>query len=246
MSKKEHIQTNLFEINSDAIPDISSLFAEETKPEKKEKKQSGGGDNDMTPLEIQEVTTTVRVKKTINRHRMRRILSEANLEKQLPWHFNAGETYHCISWGDVDSLTYMRSIVKQQRIKYALISTWCMAMEDVNEIDEWLSRGYAERVDLYCGEIFRGTYAAEYEAAVELEKKHGGRLCIFRNHSKVMVLIGERFDAVIESSANVNTNPRTEQTVITIDSELAKWYKDIFDGIISFDRTFDDVKPYED
>lgn len=245
MSKKEHIQTNLFEINSDAIPDISSLFAEETKPEKKEKKQSGG-DNDMTPLEIQEVTTTVRVKKTINRHRMRRILSEANLEKQLPWHFNAGETYHCISWGDVDSLTYMRSIVKQQRIKYALISTWCMAMEDVNEIDEWLSRGYAERVDLYCGEIFRGTYAAEYEAAVELEKKHGGRLCIFRNHSKVMVLIGERFDAVIESSANVNTNPRTEQTVITIDSELAKWYKDIFDGIISFDRTFDDVKPYED
>lgn len=42
MSKKEHIQTNLFEINSDAIPDISSLFAEETKPEKKEKKQSGG------------------------------------------------------------------------------------------------------------------------------------------------------------------------------------------------------------
>lgn len=245
MSKKEHIQTNLFEINSDAIPDISSLFAEETKPEKKEKKQSGVG-NDMTPLEIQEVTTTVRVKKTINRHRMRRILSEANLEKQLPWHFNAGETYHCISWGDVDSLTYMRSIVKQQRIKYALISTWCMAMEDVNEIDEWLSRGYAERVDLYCGEIFRGTYAAEYEAAVELEKKHGGRLCIFRNHSKVMVLIGERFDAVIESSANVNTNPRTEQTVITIDSELAKWYKDIFDGIISFDRTFDDVKPYED
>lgn len=244
MSKKEHIQTNLFEINSDAIPDISSLFAEETKPEKKEKKQSGGG-NDMTPLEIQEVTTTVRVKKTINRHRMRRILSEANLEKQLPWHFNAGETYHCISWGDVDSLTYMRSIVKQQRIKYALISTWCMAMEDINEIDEWLSRGYAERVDLYCGEIFRGTYAAEYEAAVELEKKHGGRLCIFRNHSKVMVLIGERFDAVIESSANVNTNPRTEQTVITIDSELAKWYKDIFDGVISFDRTFDDVKPYD-
>lgn len=245
MSKKEHIQTNLFEINSDAIPDISSLFAEETKPEKKEKKQSGG-DNDMTPLEIQEVTTTVRVKKTINRHRMRRILSEANLEKQLPWHFNAGETYHCISWGDVDSLTYMRSIVKQQRIKYALISTWCMAMEDLKEMDEWISRGYVDRIDLYCGEIFRGTYGAEYEAAIELEKKHGGRLCIFRNHSKVMVLIGERFDAVIESSANVNTNPRTEQTVITIDSELAKWYKDIFDGIISFDRTFDDVKPYED
>ena len=78
-----------------------------------------------------------------------------------------------------------------------------------------------------------------------LEKKYGGRLCIFRNHSKIMVLLGDRFDAVIESSANVNTNPRTEQTVITTDTELAHWYKEIFDGIISFDRSFDEVQPYD-
>jgi hypothetical protein len=50
---------------------------------------------------------------------------------------------------------------------------------------------------------------------------------------------------VIESSANVNTNPRSEQTVITVDSELANWYKEIFDGVKSFERNFDEVKPYE-
>ena len=100
-------------------------------------------------------------------------------------------------------------------------------------------------MDFYCGEIFRGSYTAEYEAVVALEKKYGGRLCIFRNHSKIMVLLGDRFDAVIESSANVNTNPRTEQTVITTDTELAHWYKEIFDGIISFDRSFDEVQPYD-
>ena len=66
---------------------------------------------------------------------------------------------------------------------------------------------------------------------------------MFRNHAKVMILLGERFDAVIESSANVNTNPRTEQTVITVDSELARWYKEFFDGIKSFERNFDDVEP---
>lgn len=247
--EKKNTQTSLFEINTDAIPDISSIFGDPQKaePEAQTRKNgAGGGGNDQTPLEVQELTTTVRVKKTISRHRMRRILSEANLEKELPWHFNVGETYHCLSWGDVDSLTYFRVIVKQQHIKYALISTWCMAMEDLKEMDEWISRGYVDRIDLYCGEIFRGTYGAEYEAAIELEKKHGGRLCIFRNHSKIMVLLGERFDAVIESSANVNTNPRTEQSVITIDSDLAAWYKEIFDGVISFDRTFDDVKPYSE
>ena len=242
---KKSIQTNLFEINTAAIPDMASLFGEEEKPETVLKDENSEAEGpDQTPLEKQEFNT-VRVKKTINRHKMRRILSEANLEKELPWHFSEGDTFHCLSWGDVDSLTYFRAVVKQQHIKYALISTWCMAMEDLREMDDWISRGYVDRIDLYCGEIFRGTYGAEYEAAIELEKKHGGRLCIFRNHSKVMVLIGDRFDAVIESSANVNTNPRTEQTVISIDGELARWYKDIFDGVISFDRTFDSVKPYD-
>lgn len=66
-----------------------------------------------------------------------------------------------------------------------------------------------------------------------------------RNHSKVMVLFGEKFDAVIESSANVNTNPRIENTVITVDSELALWYKNFFDGIKSFERNFDDIKPFD-
>lgn len=202
-------------------------------------------DTDLTPLQKQELNNSVKVKKTISRQKMRRILSENNPEKELPWHFEQGVTYHCMSWGDVDSLTYFRAVVKQQHIKYALISTWCMAMEDCREIEAWLRNRYIDRIDFYCGEIFRGSYTAEYETLVAIEKEFGGRLCIFRNHSKIMVLLGDRFDCVIESSANVNTNPRTEQSVITVDTELARWYKEIFDGIISFDRSFDEVKPYD-
>ncbi len=202
-------------------------------------------EDDMTPLQLQELNNSVKVKKTISRQKMRRVLSEVNLEKALPWHFEEGAAYHCVSWGDVDSLTYFRAVVKQQHVRYAFISTWCMAMEDIREIEAWLRAGYIDRIDFYCGEIFRGSYTAEYDAVVQLEREFGGRLCIFRNHSKIMVLLGDRFDAVIESSANVNTNPRTEQTIVTIDSELARWYKEIFDGIISFDRSFDEVEAYE-
>ena len=142
---KKSIQTNLFEINTAAIPDMASLFGEEEKPETVLKDENSEAEGpDQTPLEKQEFNT-VRVKKTINRHKMRRILSEANLEKELPWHFSEGDTFHCLSWGDVDSLTYFRAVVKQQHIKYALISTWCMAMEDLREMDDWISRGYVDR-----------------------------------------------------------------------------------------------------
>ena len=69
----------------------------------------------------------VKVKKTMTIHQARRINSELALEQSLPWHFEPGVTYHCISFGDVDSLTYFRVILKQQKFRYAVISTWCMA-----------------------------------------------------------------------------------------------------------------------
>ena len=187
---------------------------------------------------------SVQVKATENKQQMRRIRSELALEKELPWHFEQGVSYHCISFGDVDALTYMRVIVKQQKIRYALISSWCIASEDIREVRGWLERGYIERVDWYVGEIFKASYFKQYQELQDLCNTLGGRVAICRNHSKVMVLIGEQFDALIESSANVNTNPRIENTVITIDTELAHWYKEFFDGIISFERNFDNVKPW--
>lgn len=186
----------------------------------------------------------IKVKKTMTPHQARRINSELALEKSLPWHFEPGVAYHCISFGDVDSLTFLRVIVKQQHIRYAILSTWCMAAEDIKEIDTWLEAGYIDRIDFFCGEIFRGTYTKEYNAMKDLCRRHGCKMSIFRNHSKVMVVYGEKFNAVIESSANVNTNPRTEQTCITLDDDLCDFYLEFFNGIISFEREFDHVEKW--
>ena len=216
----------------DLASDLSCLFPNSEVAESKPDEELNAG-------------KSVQVMKTENRHAMRRVHSELALEKELPWHFEQGVSYHCISFGDVDSLTYMRVIVKQQRIKYALLSTWCMASEDIAEIRSWIERGYIGRVDFYVGEIFKASYYRQYEELQDLCKTLGGRVAICRNHSKVMVLIGEKWDAVIETSANVNTNPRIENAVITTDSQLAHWYKDFFDGIKSFERNFDNVTAWQ-
>lgn len=68
---------------------------------------------------------------------------------------------------------------------------------------------------------------------------------MFRNHSKVAVLLGPRFDCVVTSSANINTNPRTENTVITCDRDVALWYKDYFDGIHPFNGSPEGWEPYQ-
>ena len=46
---------------------------------------------------------------------------------------------------------------------------------------------------------------------------------------------GPKFAFGIQTSANINTNPRTENGCITIDRELYEFYKAYFDGIKSFE-----------
>lgn len=184
-------------------------------------------------------------KTTDARHHARRFASEMAIEETLPWEFAPGDCYHIISGGDIDALTYLRLIARQQTINYCTISTWCMDKADVDELEHLLNTGRVKRIDFYVGEIFKGTYSDVWIKLIDMLDRHGGRAAIFRNHSKVMAGFGDQFDFAIESSANINTNPSTENTVITIDPVLAKFYKDFFDGIKSFDNTFPDWKPYE-
>lgn len=177
------------------------------------------------------------------RNVQRKIASEKALEDSLNWHFNEGDSYHCFSFGDVDSFSFFKHILKQQKIEYAALSSWCMAGEDVLDLMKWHEQGYIKRVDFFLGEIFQGSYPEVYDLVVDFVKKCNGRLVIFRNHSKVMIIKGEKFDCLIESSANINTNPRSENTVITVDKDLVNEYIELFSKITPFNRNYG-AEPY--
>lgn len=192
-----------------------------------------------------ERTRTVSVFKTMTPTRKLKLLSEAALDEALDWHLEYGMAYHCVSFGDVDSLTYLRHVLRQEKLEYLMVSTWCMAMEDAQEIAVWVERGMIGRIDFYVGEIFKNGYRGVRDVIEKIARSTGGRVARFRNHSKVMAGFGEHFGFTIESSANINTNPRTEQTVVTVDDGLALFYKEFFDGINSFDAGFESWTPYQ-
>ena len=185
-----------------------------------------------------EAQKAVSVHRGGKRQLTRKAASEAALESQLNWHFVPGDCYHCFSFGDVDAMTYFKHVLKQQRVDYLALSTWCMAGEDVRDLAEWHRRGFVGRVDFFLGEIFKGSYPEVYELVKSFIAECGGRMVIFRNHSKVMAIKGKRFDCLIESSANINTNPRAENTVLTVDSELVDHYIRLFCDITPFNKDF--------
>ena len=188
-------------------------------------------------------THTVRGKLIFDR---RRFMAENALLNSAPWHFARNSIYHVISGGDCDSLTFLRHVVRQQPLDFCLVSSWCYGVEDVSEMGDWQRRGLIRRFDFYCGEIAKASYAMCADELGAIARAGGGRLGVFRNHSKVMVFYGRDFDGAILSSANVNTNPRTEQTVIDTHRETADFYKAFFDEIHPFNADqFKEFKPYE-
>lgn len=210
--------------------------APETKPKEKAKKKK---ESDLPDA-------PAAFNRGVERHFMKRFKSEAAIAESLDWHFEDGCSYHCISHGNVDSLSYLMHVLRQEKLKYCIVSTWCMAMTDAELFHKRISDGLIGRVDFYCGEIFTGSYGPIYQYILEECLTKNARCAIARNHSKVIVCFGERFDCVIESSANLDTNPRIEQTTITVSTELARFYKEFFDGITPFNREVcGGFSPYE-
>lgn len=165
----------------------------------------------------------------------RRCFSEIRLLEEIGLTLKENHSYHFITGGDIDSLSYLKLILLHQDLDYCLASTWCMAADDILHFDEWLENGKIKKLDMYVGEIFPNSYKLEYQKLKEIFEKHKcGRIAVFKNHSKIYAGIGNKFAFGIETSANINTNPRTENGCITISAEIYHFYKDYFDGIKSF------------
>lgn len=176
----------------------------------------------------------------------RRAAGEERLAQLLPADIADGDAWHVMSSGDVDSMSFVAHLMQHVgAMDYVAFSTWCMAVDDVLRLGRWIDTGQIGRLDAYVGEIFPGSYAREHKALCETVRKCGGRVAVFRNHSKVFLLRSGQRAWVVESSANINTNPRTENTVITADLGLFLHHKGYFDDIRSFARDFDDWTPWE-
>jgi len=179
-----------------------------------------------------------RALRVVQRIQARRAKGEKALADILPERIAEGESWHVISHGDVDALSYLAHALKSMPMDYVAISTWCIAKADLDQIEKWLDAGTIDQFELYAGEIFPNQYGDEYEQMLKMVKTYDCRLVIAKNHSKVTLAANEAegYYLAIESSANVNTNPRIEQTAVHASRDLFNFYREFFSGLRSIDR----------
>ena len=71
-----------------------------------------------------------------NKYLYRRAFSETQLLDVVDFDYKMGHSYHFITGGDVDSLSFLKTVLRQQDLDYLLFSTWYMAAEDILQIEE--------------------------------------------------------------------------------------------------------------
>lgn len=173
-----------------------------------------------------------------HRIEVRRAKTTAVLFDILPATLEDGVSYHVISHGDVDALSYLIHIMRGGlTLDSLLISTWCMAEPDVDWLRAQCEAWRIGRIDFVLGEIFPASYPDEYDAITKMELAEMATMKIARNHAKIMAGCHAESGLyfAIESSSNVNTNPRIEQTAIHVSRELHDFYREFYAGVKSID-----------
>ena len=76
------------------------------------------------------------------RYEYRRAFSEVKLLEAMQYvKLQDHTTYNFITAGDVDSLSYLKVVLNQHDLDYCLLSTWCMAAEDILQVRQWYEQG---------------------------------------------------------------------------------------------------------
>jgi hypothetical protein len=82
----------------------------------------------------------------------RRAFSEVKMLEAMKYvKLTEGMTYNFITAGDVDSLSYLKVVLNQHSLDYLLLTTWCMAAEDILQIQEWYKGGAHQALRHVCG-----------------------------------------------------------------------------------------------
>lgn len=159
------------------------------------------------------------------RHYFRKASTPEKLQEEIKtWPFRDGDCYHVETIANVDSYTWIKIMAGLQKTKYMAISTWVLFGEAVQWLMDAQSVGRIGRIDFFIGDNIQVRQPDAYKVMKRLLPNCGGRLVIFKNHSKVIAIEGEKFDCVIESSANINATliPHFENTCVTVGRELLR------------------------
>lgn len=145
-----------------------------------------------------------------------------------------GHSYHIISGGNVDLIAHVRWLLLHYTVEDMFLSCWAISVTDILLLKRWHEERKVAHISIIVGDIYPSNYSKEWRKLCEMyddgmiERLHTSAI-----HSKLILLKTTEGCVVVESSANCNMNPRIEQSVVTLNDDLYRFYLDYFDELFT-------------
>ncbi len=158
--------------------------------------------------------------------------------------FDEETSIHALTKGQFslyDVLTAITEIIGPASLD---ISTWTASKTDVGVVCDWLGEGRILSSRWLVDLTFQRRTP---EVATQIRRLFGDdAIRVAQNHAKLAVLTNDRWSVIVQTSMNLNFNPRFESFTAANDPELSKFYRDIFDEVWKRQsRKLASAKPWE-
>jgi hypothetical protein len=161
--------------------------------------------------------------------RVRKVISRTGTAAKVIGRLEPGVRVTGLTAGQFSAIDAMEHMVDELGPAAVRVSTWTTGIYDVKRARDIRTRGRITDIRML---LDRGTFEKSPKYAGPLIEVLG--VDAFRCvsvHAKVIIVSGERGNAVMRSSMNLNKNLRTEQFDIDVDDEVAGLYVDWFDAL---------------
>lgn len=171
------------------------------------------------------------------------VKSAKDLEKLVP-KLPQNECYKFISSsGHFSSISFVKMVGKHSKINELFASTLCVGLKEIAEMDRMKKDGQLENARFVVGKIMESyarnsTRSRLYTGFAEICDKHGWGVAIVNNHSRIILMDTNEGKFVLETSSNLNENPKIEQFSFEKDAELYDFYYGILNTL--FERGVED------
>ncbi len=178
-----------------------------------------------------------RAMKMAARLEVRRITREQALADIVPNPPKPNQSIHVVSGAKFDFWSWIPQMVNWMggKANQFYCSTWTLSRPNAVEMLARWDAGDFNEVAFLTGLYFKRRESAVYAYLLEGIKQRGGRYKATPNHAKVLLLNDPKQNIwlVVEGSANLTSNPRFEQYVITNSRELWEFHQEWMEEVLA-------------
>ena len=149
------------------------------------------------------------------------------------------EVFKLITSGGFSSIGFIKVIADATVINNLFVSTLRIGKKHLAVLDNLYKQKRLKNASFVIGSIMKNDSAkgkgyGYYDCLEDVCKKNGWEISVMNNHSKILLFDTDIGKYVIETSSNLNENPKIEQFSFEKNSELYEFYLSLFEEVIKW------------